>query len=79
MRPGGLPMAEHVKGKLSVECQSSDTIEIQTETGRSIAFVGDDDDRVDNARRLVACWNALDGIATEDIEAHKFNWDDIDW
>jgi hypothetical protein len=61
-------MAAHTNGKLFVECQSSDMIEIQTETGRSIAFVGDDDDRVDNARRLVAAWNACEGISTEELE-----------
>lgn len=26
-----------------------------------------------NARRLVACWNACEGISTDDIEAHSVN------
>lgn len=28
---------------------------------------------VANARRLVACWNACDGIDTDDLEAHSVN------
>lgn len=28
---------------------------------------------LENARRLVACWNACEGIETDDIEAHSVN------
>ncbi len=72
-------MAEHTRGKLRVAGDTPRGVGIQAETDShgfsdiiAIAVaphLNDIDHRTrDDARRLVACWNALEGISTEDIE-----------
>ncbi len=73
-------MAEYTKGKLFIECQSSDMIEIQDEGGNCVAVMGDTDQAVDDARRLAACWNACQGITTEALEAGVIDASELpDW
>lgn len=60
----------------------STTQSIATETGRTVVLVVNDDTRrpmamheaeLDaNARRLVACWNACEGLPTDFIEGRRF-------
>lgn len=58
---------KHTKGKLEV-----DGMFIQDEEGWCIADLTgsskDDEEVEDNARRLVACWNALEGVPTDWLE-----------
>ncbi len=59
-------MAEHTKGRLS-QCG----IALRDEQGRLLGGIsGCQIPNVGraNARRLVACWNALEGISTEALE-----------
>lgn len=60
-------MTNHVSGKLSM----SPGTHILTEDGKSIAQLNYGYDlpvQEANGRRLVACWNACQGIDTEDLE-----------
>ncbi len=41
--------------------------QVATSDGKGVAYVFGDDD--ENVRRLVACWNYMDGLATGFIEA----------
>lgn len=64
-------MTEHTKGKLeSPGCDGDDRIICYTDNGkrRTLAHVYDGqefDSKHANAARLVACWNACEGIPTE--------------
>ena len=66
----------HTQGKLTVS-EIGVGFELDDEKGRCIAQTQqlcaiknaeDHDERKANARRLVACWNACDGISTESLE-----------
>ncbi len=72
-------MDEHTKGKLEVTGQCLQGLAIQSDVGddhfRPIVAIaigphrGQVDQRThDDARRLVAAWNAVEGISTEDLE-----------
>jgi len=72
---------KHTPGRLMTQVESyaiADTGDYEytynircAETLKLMAIVVDAPDEKDeaNARRLVACWNALDGISTTEIEA----------
>lgn len=64
----------HTQGKLSIS-EIGVGFEIQDQDG-NVLFQSQQvpkdsrhDRRIANARRLVACWNACDGISTEELEA----------
>jgi hypothetical protein len=63
--------AEHAPGRLEIRTHTysiADTgdydsqFEIRDSNDRAIAWFGGTDDDEANARRLVACWNACEGI-----------------
>lgn len=65
-------MSKHTEGPLATDAYGN----VQDETGASIATVTNWDMRHDrlsgeceaNARRIVACWNACEGLRTESLE-----------
>lgn len=59
----------HTQGKLSVDAHKN----IVAEGGGLVAFPGiaAGFDQEANARRLVACWNACEGISTEELESER--------
>lgn len=65
----------HTPGKLRVESGHRGFVLTLDGDGKQydIAVVRDigNEDNEANARRLVACWNALDGISTEALEQSK--------
>lgn len=75
--------ARHTQGRLRAEldtypvmiCGESETWplvdELGNEEGRAGVFVANTGDNKANARRLVACWNACEGISTETLEQAK--------
>lgn len=67
-------MSTHTPGRLTVTHNSWETSTIYCE-GKEVARVHmdseaheDDEQHCENARRLVACWNACDGLPTESLE-----------
>ncbi len=69
-------MSEHTKGKLKLDTWGG-CLDIVTDDAKEIfiakvevtSVATSTETREANARRLVACWNALDGISTEDLES----------
>ena len=59
-------MSTHTPGNLSV--RNKIAIYSVDEGGKCIAVTSVSETDVEDARRLVACWNACDGIPTESIE-----------
>lgn len=68
----------HTPGRLWVECGDEDDghanqwPKIRAESHEVVGdegFYGDIDEDKANARRLVACWNACEGIGTEELES----------
>jgi hypothetical protein len=69
--------AQHTQGRLEVHAHTyaiADTgdydsvFEIWDNNGKAIAWFGGTDSDEANARRIVACWNACEGIRTEALE-----------
>jgi hypothetical protein len=58
-------MSEHTPGKLGIDAHNN----IVASGGRLVAFpcISAGFDQKANANRLVACWNACDGISTESL------------
>ena len=73
-------MSEHTKGRLKLLAprwtgDNEAALIICNEAGSSLGimspgdpFIGIDESQA-NARRLVACWNACDGVSTESLES----------
>ena len=68
----------HTPGRLAVTHNNWETSTIYS-NGKEVARVhidseasDDDEQHRDNARRLVACWNACEGIPTDMLEAMPF-------
>lgn len=59
-------MSNHTEGKLSVHGERIDSFHAQD--GEFVVANCYGQDAQENARRLVACWNACDGISTEDLD-----------
>lgn len=86
-------MSEHTPGRLCISSESPKIIKACDFMGESSVIVGSasghnnsgffptDEESVANARRLVAAWNACDGISTDNLEnnlpvkelAHRYN------
>lgn len=69
-------MSEHTPGKLYArELDLAGWVDIVTtdpDGTRSLPFIAcKHHDPEANARRLVACWNACEGISTEDLESER--------
>ena len=64
----------HTEGKMAANDDW-----IGRETGGIVAIMGGFDDITNkaNARRLVACWNACDGVSTESLETGELNVSDL--
>jgi hypothetical protein len=66
----------HTKGKLKVRGYYA-----VNELGRAVFDCGcvpmEDEEIKANARRLVACWNACDGVSTESLETGELNVFDL--
>lgn len=70
--------AQHTPGRLFVLPKHPDTFHAETPGGRGLRVGEASSCRTKaedyaNARRLVACWNACEGISTDDLEAHSVN------
>jgi hypothetical protein len=70
-------MSDYTEGRLELQSAEPGTAtfkrtfwQIGVRNGKGLAFVFGDD--AANARRFVACWNALEGISTEQIESGGF-------
>ncbi|MDD2728298.1 hypothetical protein [Malikia sp.] len=65
--------AQHTQGLLAVNPTELDQI-TAADTGKEIArathFGHSVDTIIANARRLAACWNACDGISTDDLDRY---------
>jgi hypothetical protein len=65
--------AQHTQGLLAINPIELDQIaaaDTSKEVARATQFGHSVDTIIANARRLAACWNACDGISTDDLEQY---------
>lgn len=63
---------EHTAGRLSVEAREKYEVGVFSEDMPVATCYDFTEESIANAHRLAACWNACEGIETEELEHLKF-------